>query len=209
MKKIIMAVILMAAGGAVYAADCDCACKGGGHDMPPAMEGRGPEGMDADKKGGDAAIEERLAKISKEVGLSAEQEKKLSALRKAKKNSFEASRKEMKAAADAMKAAMEKDPLDEKALRAAHQKMTKLMDAAAEARFEEMLAMRKIVTAEQFAKMRKISGPMKGGFDMDKDRDGRRGGKGRMMRHGGDDMPPAPEPEGDDDGGKMPQPDDK
>jgi Spy/CpxP family protein refolding chaperone len=88
-----------------------------------------------------------------QLGLTVEQKSKLAELRKSQKANFGALREKSKVARREFQAKLQSDASDED-LRTAHASLQSVMKELGEARFERVLAIRKILTPEQRTKFK-------------------------------------------------------
>lgn len=87
------------------------------------------------------------------LDLTAEQKAKLAELRKSQTTDFKALREKARAARIELRSKLQSDASDQE-LRTAHATVQSSMKAVGEARFEKILAIRKILTPEQRAKFK-------------------------------------------------------
>lgn len=114
---------------------------------PTVVQADQHEGVDGFGRGGLRAL--------RELGLTVEQKGKLAELRKSQKSDFGALREKAKVARREFQAKLQGDASDED-LRSAHSALQSVMKELGEARFERILAIRKILTPEQRAKFKKM-----------------------------------------------------
>lgn len=134
--------------------------------------GPGPGGEDGQK------MEGRFEEMNKELGLTKEQAEKLRAHRKSQRETNQALWKQMQGKREALRAELEKPTVDTGKVKALNEDLKGLHDKMADQRLAGVLEVRKILTAEQFAKLRELG---------EKRRSERRGGsaEGRRFQRGG------------------------
>ena len=124
--------------------------------------GGGPDGGPHDKgmHGIKALVED--PELAAEIGVTDEQVTKIKAILDESKDTRKARRDEMKEAHDALRDALDADPFDAAAARAAHAKMQALHAKAGNERFEQMVKIREVLTAEQHQALREKMQEMRG-----------------------------------------------
>ena len=110
----------------------------------------------------------------KQLELTDEQTKEIKAIHEKNKEAGKTKRSDLRAAHEALKAAMKKDASD-KELWKSFDAVQSARSSMAKAHFEEILAIRKVLTPEQRTKFRGMAGKHMRG-----QRGGRRGGRGRL-----------------------------
>lgn len=90
-----------------------------------------------------------------QLGLSSEQKQKLAEIRKSQKPTLKALREKSKEARDQLRSKLASDASDAE-LRTAHAALQSVNKELGDARFEHILAMRKVLTVEQRAKFRSM-----------------------------------------------------
>lgn len=119
--------------------------------------------------------EARMKEVREKLDLTPEQDKKLEAHRKAHWEEGKKLREEKRAKKDALRAALEDPAMDAGKVKALHEEVKQLEARISDHRLEGILAVRGILTPEQFKKFHDMH---------EKSKDGR--GKGRKGRHGKD-----------------------
>ncbi len=107
----------------------------------------------------------KMQEVFKQLDLSTEQEEQLQAHRKSHRGQGKEFRKDMKAKKEAIRNELQKEELDLERIHTIHNELKNLLLKKADHRLEGILAVRKILTTEQFrmfCELRKQMHPMNG-----------------------------------------------
>ncbi len=126
----------------------------------PQGKGYGPKGENRRD-----LMEGRFKRMGKEIGITAEQEKKLEAHRKTHREQSRQLFEQMRQKREALQAEIEKPDMNMSQVNALQAELKSVQEKLADQRLEGILEVRKILTPEQFKKFHEITR-----------REGRRGG---------------------------------
>ena len=102
-------------------------------------------------------MESRMKEVERQLGLSAKQQTKIEAHRKAKMEESKKIRQTMIQNKDALRAELEKSDLDMNKVQALHQVLKEARNKLADHRLNGILEVRKILTPEQFKKFQELT----------------------------------------------------
>lgn len=106
--------------------------------------------------------EQKKAEMHKKLGITPEQEEKLSAQREAHHNQMEVIVKEIKTKKEELQAELQKADFDEGKVKAIHSELKSLKAKMEDARLEKILEVRKVLTSEQFTQFMQMKEDWKG-----------------------------------------------
>lgn len=113
-------------------------------------------------RGEDGKMEGRFEEMNKELGLTKEQAQKLRAHRQSQRQANQGLWKEMQSKREALRAELEKTNVDSGKVKALNEELKVLHDKMADQRLNGVLEVRKILTAEQFKKLRELGEKRRG-----------------------------------------------
>lgn len=113
-------------------------------------------------RGDESKMEGRFEEMNKELGLTKEQAEKLRAHRQSQRQANQALWKEMQSKREALRAELEKNNVDSGKVKALNEELKALHDKMADQRLNGVLEVRKILTAEQFKKLRELGEKRRG-----------------------------------------------
>ncbi len=143
-----------------------------------AEEGKGEKGREWFK----AKMDEKMAEVHKELGVTPEQEQKLKEYREKNHEQMKALQEQLKQKRDAIRQELEKADFNEAQVKTIHNELKSLLSQKEDLRLEGILEVRKILTPDQFKKFSDMMKDKKGfGMGM-----GRGGGEWKHKKDHGD-----------------------
>jgi Spy/CpxP family protein refolding chaperone len=124
----------------------------------PLTWGFSPDDAPPGSPPNEARMEERMARMDKELGLTAEQRKKLKEHRQSHRGEAKKFFEEIRTKREALREELEKPDFDKDKVKALNEELKALQNRMADHRLEGILEVREILTPEQFKRFHEMAG---------------------------------------------------